>query len=171
MRRPSLGPTILLVGLAVGALIIGLSLARNTSHKDLLRPVTQPSTSPEITANEPAPLAPASPTPNSSSSATGTTSSQAAEPGSSSVNTSSNNQCVVFTREQVRSYNNDVKKEKEALESTLSIPMGVNNSINFVEEYNTKAVTLHQKYLADAKKANCTFPIKEPALLPTTYPN
>jgi hypothetical protein len=79
-------------------------------------------------------------------------------------------QCTDDMAKKERDYNKEIAREKEMLNIKLSpFDFGINISSNIVEDYNIAVTDLLNRYTAAAKEKNCSFPVKQPALLPSTY--
>lgn len=66
-------------------------------------------------------------------------------------------------------YNGDVQKEKKKLDDILSFRVGLNISSRYVSDYNNNVTSIFNEYLESANKENCTWPVKQPAVLPIDY--
>lgn len=87
--------------------------------------------------------------------------------------TNSNNtgvsDCGTVTAKMQQAYNDEVRKQKDSLDSTLSILPGVNISSQYISTYNDTVAKIYTKYSDWATDDHCTFPVSPPAPLPLDY--
>ncbi|MDB5181953.1 MAG: hypothetical protein JWP13_716 [Candidatus Saccharibacteria bacterium] len=77
--------------------------------------------------------------------------------------------CSALMSKQEEAYNQEIKQERRSLDSSLSIQLGLSISSDIVAGFNKTAAAILNKYAAAAKTSNCTFPVKQPPVLPLTY--
>lgn len=77
--------------------------------------------------------------------------------------------CSLDMNSEVSSYNHDVQKQKDLLDNILSFKVGSIISGQYVSDYNTKVTSIFNEYLNEANESHCTWPLKTPALLPSSY--
>lgn len=77
--------------------------------------------------------------------------------------------CTLNMNDVVTSYNHDVQKQKDQLDNILSFKVGSLISGQYVTDYNNKVTSLFNEYLNEANDNHCAWPVKSPALLPSSY--
>ena len=82
----------------------------------------------------------------------------------------STRKCERLVEEKTRSFTKEVEAEKKKLDGILSgINYGLGINENFVNDYNVKITSLHDRYIQEAKAEGCTFSTQKPLLDITTY--
>jgi hypothetical protein len=85
-------------------------------------------------------------------------------------NASMTTSCTVLTERLMKSYADQVKKEKVSLDETLSFLGTLTFSSKYVEDHNAKISSLYKQTADAAAAEQCTLPLSAPELLPATYP-
>jgi hypothetical protein len=79
--------------------------------------------------------------------------------------------CNLNIASKLNAYRQDIKKERNGLDASISGPMvGVNVLRQYTADYNEDAAKLFNHYKESFERAGCVFPVSAPELLPSTYP-
>jgi hypothetical protein len=157
------GGVILLVFALVGLHSSAFPFSKPATRSSVVEPGPDQSSAKTIQPeNSTATPLPASESTSSPSEASTTNTAGTADPGS---------ECSLDFPDRQNAYNRDLKKEKANLDNILGgVQVGTMINGKFVQDYNDKITKLYDQYKGDLANAHCTVEVKNPELLPATYP-